>query len=362
MKPLLLSTTYLLGVLTIPLPSPAQAPAAPVPATNAPAPRIQFASTVFDFGRAPEGEIVRHDFVFTNTGNAMLTISGVHGSCNCTTAGEWTREVPPGETGIIPLQFNTTRFPGTMVKTAMVIHNDPSQPAFQLQLKGTVWRTFDVMPQTLVMNIPSDSVSNATAVVRIVNNLDEPVTVEPPQCNNRSFTAELGTVKPGKEFQVVVTAVPPFQPGVTQGSLTLKTSATNSPLLQVMVMAVVQHPVIITPQQIVLPPNHASAYAVTVINNSANPLTLSDLNVVNAEGVHAELKEVEPGKRFTIMLNFPPAFAASTNQIELTFKTSHPQYPSVRVPVRRLQAPARIPRPAPPAAVTNAAAQPTFAR
>src|SRR5436190_12650548 len=75
--------------------------------TNAPAaagvPKIQFASTVFDFDKVVGGLSVRHDYYFTNLGTATLKITSVNTSCGCTTAAEWTREVPPGGTGNIPL-------------------------------------------------------------------------------------------------------------------------------------------------------------------------------------------------------------------------------------------------------------------
>src|SRR6266702_6098464 len=32
-------------------------------------PRIQFADPIFDFGKVGSGQVIRHDFVFTNTGN-----------------------------------------------------------------------------------------------------------------------------------------------------------------------------------------------------------------------------------------------------------------------------------------------------
>ena len=42
--------------------------------TNTSAPHIQFAEPLYDFGKVAAGGIVEHDFVFTNTGDAPLTI------------------------------------------------------------------------------------------------------------------------------------------------------------------------------------------------------------------------------------------------------------------------------------------------
>src|SRR5690348_15247627 len=82
---------------------------APTPAadTNAAAAHIQFQVTTFDFGKLSIGQPARHDFIFTNTGSAVLEISAVRPSCGCTTAGDWSKTVEPGKTGIIPLQFNS---------------------------------------------------------------------------------------------------------------------------------------------------------------------------------------------------------------------------------------------------------------
>src|SRR5438046_407393 len=71
--------------------------AAPAPAPDASStnggPQIQFATPVFDFGKAKGGEAVKHDFIFTNTGNTLLEITAAQPSCGCTTAGEWSHKV-----------------------------------------------------------------------------------------------------------------------------------------------------------------------------------------------------------------------------------------------------------------------------
>src|SRR5690242_19740594 len=62
-------------------------------------PKIVLAEPYFDFGRIPADKIVSHDFVVTNVGNRVLTISDVRSSCGCTTATNWNHEIKPGQTG-----------------------------------------------------------------------------------------------------------------------------------------------------------------------------------------------------------------------------------------------------------------------
>src|SRR5215213_3502807 len=88
----------------------------PSTAANATAsgPRIEFSSLIYDFGKVSANELVKHEFVFTNTGKSTLEIIDVRPGCGCTTAGSWDKKVEPGKTGMIPLQFNSAGFGGSV--------------------------------------------------------------------------------------------------------------------------------------------------------------------------------------------------------------------------------------------------------
>src|SRR5215510_12204415 len=90
-------------------------------------PKIQFAETTYDFGKVDSGTLVKHDFIFTNTGDQALEITGVRPGCGCTTAGDWDKHVEPGTTGKVPLQFNSAGYSGTVLKTTTVTCNDAAQ-------------------------------------------------------------------------------------------------------------------------------------------------------------------------------------------------------------------------------------------
>ena len=73
------------------------------------------------FGKAKAGDPIKYSYVFTNTGDAVLEVSHVQPSCGCTTAGDWTRKVEPGQTGIVPVQLNSGAIPaGGVFKTITV--------------------------------------------------------------------------------------------------------------------------------------------------------------------------------------------------------------------------------------------------
>jgi len=319
-------------------------PAAAEASTNVIGPKIQFATPLHDFGRARAGEPVKYTYVFTNTGDRLLILNTVQPQCGCTTAGDWTRQVQPGNTGSIPIQFNTANYNGPVFKQVTVTCNVTNQPTLFLQLKGTVYKPFDLNPPMAVLNIPPDA-ETASVVVTITNNTEEPLVLSTPESNNRAFAAELKTNALGKGYQLIVSAVPPTPPGSVQGQISLRTSWTNPAVITVPVAANVQPAVMVIPSYITLAPGplaNAVTNSVSIRNNSTNDLKLSD-PVVNVPGVEAEIKEMQPGKSFTALLAFPQGFQIPPGQqVELSVKSSNPKFPVVKVLV------VQTPRPAPP--------------
>lgn len=306
-------------------------------ASSAVGPKIQFATPVHDFGRMKNGETVHYNYVFTNVGDRLLEISNVHASCGCTTSGEYSKQVEPGKTGHIPIQFNSGNFHGDITKMITVTCNDPTQPTVMLQLKAQIWKPIEVIPPLANLQVTTDAPSNSTTV-RIVNQQETPLKLSAPQSNHPAFAAELAVKEPGKEFELTVRTVPPLPEGMVQGQITMQSSSTNLPLVNVTAWANVQPAIVLSPAQIFLPAGRLPSIRpvpVAVRNNGTNTLVLTDPSV-NAEGVEVQLKELQPGRFFTLTVSFPPGFEVPPGEnVELTVKSNHPQFPVLKVPVRQ---------------------------
>jgi Protein of unknown function (DUF1573) len=84
---------------------------------------IAFEHDTYDFGQIKQGEKVKHEFYFTNTGPNLLVIENVKPTCGCT-AVDWTKDpVPPGGRGRIEAQFNSAGKMGAQLKHVTVVYN-----------------------------------------------------------------------------------------------------------------------------------------------------------------------------------------------------------------------------------------------
>jgi len=327
-------------------------------------PKLQFQEMIHDFGKIKANDPQRYDFLFTNTGNAVLEVTDVRPGCGCTTAGQWDRKVEPGKTGKIPIQFNPGAPSGTVTKSISVTCNDPAQSVQTLQVKATIWKPVDVNPAYVYFMGVEGEVTNDTKTVKITSNIEEAFTLEKPESNNPNFKTELKTLSPGKEYELTVVYSPTTTSAPPQSVITMKSTSTNLPIVSVTAYAMPQPAVVAMPQSIRLPagplgPNYRQP--VTIRNNSSTPLKLSDA-AVNVEGVAVQTTETQPGKLFTLNVTFPTNFQSRTDKpMELTVKTSNARHPVLHVPFIQAAMPTPAVAPAVPrpltAATTNAAAR-----
>jgi hypothetical protein len=321
-------------------------------------PRIQFAAREHDFGEIQAGVSLKHTFVYTNTGQATLEILQVRPSCGCTTAGDWEKRIAPGATGTIPIQFNSANFSGPIHKTVSVVSNDPRENNVVLQVKAKVWVPLEVTPKTVMFQYDSELPTEETRTIRIVSNLKEPLKLEEPKSSHRAFQAKLRAVTEGKEYELLVSTVPPIGTGMITAPITLAVGNTNLQPVQVQVYAVERQPLMVSPSQLLLPAGALRAEMrpnVSIRMQTTNNLALSEAGI-NIPGVKVELKELQPGRLYALTPVFPAGFELPAGQrVEVSVKSNHPRYPVIRVPV--VQSRPVVGRPAP--VVTN---RPTLAR
>ncbi len=333
----------------------ALAPAGPpVSAADAPSgARVAFATPVHDFGKIQSGQVVRHDFVFTNIGTATLLVRDVRPGCGCTTAGTWDKEVEPGKTGKIPIQFNAGSFSGQVGKSITVTCNDAVNPSVMLQLKANVWTPVAVLPSSLFFALSEERSTNETKVVRIVNHLDTPLKLSEPESDNAAFQAVVSEKVPGQEYELRVTPILPLPSPHATATIVMKTANETVPAVRVQVSATMQAVVSVFPPVLTLPvagSTPVSKPAVTLRNTGTNVMMLSDARV-DVPGATVDVTELQAGRLFRLTLTLPPEVLLEPGRsFALSVRSNHPRYPEIRVPIQQAVRPAaKVPlaRPAP---------------
>jgi hypothetical protein len=249
---------------------------------------------------------------------------------------------------------------GPVMKNLFLACNDPSQSNVVLYFTAMVWKPIDAIPVLASFYFGPDFQTNQTRSIRLVSNLDGPVTLSEPVCTNAHFRAELKTLKEGREFELLVTVIPPLGPGSCLAPVTMKSSSPRMPEVKVSAYAMVQPAVMISPPRIVLPPGplaNPEQSTVIIQSTSTNALVLSEASV-NVQGATVHLQEVQPGRVFNLSASFPAGFKAGPDQqLEVRLKSNHPQVPLLQVPVYQTEHDGDTPEPgASPAGGTNAAA------
>lgn len=317
------------------------------PAPNA-GPKLVCAESDYHFGKVLEGTLVKHIFSVSNAGNENLVITRVQPGCHCTTAGDWTHTVAPGQTGTIAIQLNSSGMRGDVVRTIAVTSNDKNAPQQTLYMRGSVWKAVEVSPQFAYLNIMPDAVSNASTTIHITSQVDEPLTLSQPRSSNPSFQAELKTIRPGKEYEMVVTAHSPLMPGNNSGTISVTTSLTNMPQINVTTVAMLQPAVSLTPAQVILPNQFIRQYTntITLSANSSKPLNILDASYCCDKNVTVQVQPMSSGRVYHVVTVFPAGFHLGTNQqTQITIKTDNPGNPLVIVPVRQYYPGPYHPRP-----------------
>lgn len=99
---------------------------------------ITFDEKLWDFGEIAEGEIVEHDYTFTNTGKSDLIITDAKSTCGCTVPEKPKEPIPPGGSGKIKVRFNSRMKAGPQSKTIRISANTHPKTVTEIKLKGVV--------------------------------------------------------------------------------------------------------------------------------------------------------------------------------------------------------------------------------
>ncbi|MBD3638408.1 MAG: DUF1573 domain-containing protein [Crocinitomicaceae bacterium] len=98
---------------------------------------FSFKDRSYKFPDTPEGELLEHDFHFTNSGDSPLIISKYEVACSCTKITFPQEPVAPGKSGVIHLTFDTNGKYGFQSRKVHIYSNASKRPTV-ISFKVTV--------------------------------------------------------------------------------------------------------------------------------------------------------------------------------------------------------------------------------
>ena len=346
-------------------------PSAPNPSAAAPGPRWVCDPSVIDFGEVWAGETVQRSFTFRNTGTEVLRIEEPKAQCSCSSADNWTREVPPGGTGVIPFVLKTVNKPhGPLNEYLTIETNDPTNRTTNLWLKGfckdvcEVTVVYDAIHErdaaagkpVMPVEKTKGSFGKITAndrlhrILKLRRTNPEPLalTMQPLPANAR-FQVQFRETIPGDEYELTIIGEPPFAVGEWNMPIQFTTNIPKRPAYLLYVYAQVPPRLEAIPQKIVYEPKKYAGRErpIKILNHGTTPVQI--LTAATSEPRY-QITRLPPNpaapEEIGVNVSIPaegyvvPPYG---EMIELT--TNDPELPVIRVPVLPTLGPA-TPRPA----------------
>ena len=301
-------------------------------------PKIDFDARIHDFGRVRSGIEVVHDFWFANTGNGTLEILEVKPGCACTRAGQHPRIIRPGERARIPVRMFTDDINGTLRKVVAVMTNVPGDDAVvKLQFQGEIWKPLEFRPPRASfgrLSVESLEDARPEIKVRIINQLDRPVSLTNVRSTLPIFRPSIEPIEPGKSFELRVKLGKPSRTGAIGGLIRIDTGHQDAPTVDLPVSVYVMDFVEVLPRQLRVRPlrNRPLRLQVLIVNGSQRKLSVGGLQASNPL-IKMTLEEIEPGARFKIRVELPVDYVVPPNGDTIAIETNHPRAPRLIVPI-----------------------------
>jgi len=245
-------------------------------------PRIFCEEPTFDFGSRDASETVDHTFVLKNTGTADLEIRRVQPACGCTTAELEKKVIPPGESSRISAKLSLAGRNGELQKPILIESNDPTNPAFQLVMKGMIGADFEITPSTMILRKNSPGApATGSAIVKMQKN--EPFEILTAKSGSEKLKLQWEKIPDENSYQVTAYFEGNLQPGEDVDKIFLETSHLRSKSLEIPVIVVAPKPIIAIPQKITINANRSDSVsrAIMLKSTAGEKLSINKVETPN---------------------------------------------------------------------------------
>lgn len=311
-------------------------------ADTAGSPTAVVSETLRDLGSVSKGVTVETTFTIRNDGGAPLRLLEATPSCECLTV-EIDSPVAPGEEGTVRVTLDAGDLLGPIQEAITVRTNDPEHEELELRIEAKVDPVVAALPGyarwIYVQQEPEGSLP------QIVGSLDdeefEILRIESPAPYIRTSVREATPEEQKKElsgsqWRVGLTLSRDAPVGALTGSVKIHTDHPVQELLEIPVSGFVRPIAHITPVEghfgrLEITEPKKSVFSLT--NFASAPMEIRGIEH-DIEGLDAQARAVEEGRRFQIVLTFDPdKMPQGRFEDTLIIRTDNENLPTLELPV-----------------------------
>lgn len=299
-------------------------------------PKIMSPEPIHNFGNQRTDKDVEHNFVIRNVGEGTLVIRQVRTSCGCTVAQPEDKTLEPGAETRVKAKLKLRGRQGPQTKTITVESNDPENPVFKLQFKGTAIPPIKMEPQRILFGKVMDDESRSETVKITTTEEDLTFNIESVDASGiEGMEHELETIKEGKEYALEVRLPEGLPSGHHNGRFVIRTDNESHRVLLVRVNVQIVGFVEVMPPLVNLrysddPEKKATQY-LRASKGRAEKFAITEV-VPPIESMDVELQPRGDGEYLIKLIDMP--LDDTLDGKELVVRTNLEEKPEIRVPFR----------------------------
>ncbi|HOX25548.1 MAG TPA: DUF1573 domain-containing protein [Candidatus Krumholzibacteria bacterium] len=229
-----------------------------MPVLVAAQPRLEVEPEELDFGDLQGHEIREAVVTIRNAGTEPLEIRDIESTCGCTVPALEVREIAPGESTRMTVEFNSKTFQGAQVKYIHIYTNDPARPSFDLLVSADIKVPLSMDPPKSTVEFKTVKIGETSTVTYTFRTEDVPkLELRPTDWPKEWLDI---AVRPGQDPRSVLvdfTVRPDSPAGRHRGSLKLATNLPTVPVVDLEADVKLVTDLVVTPERLnlaTLPP------------------------------------------------------------------------------------------------------------
>jgi len=308
------------------------------------APKLVVEEKVIDLGEVPQGVVKDIEFELRNEGSGLLTVKSVRPTCGCTVA-DFDKEIPAGGTGSVRAKLDTAGFKGPISKSILVMTDDPSVPTMTLAIKAVVQPYINVMPRSLVRFNALQKEKAEQKVVLVGTERSGAFTVTGVESESDALEVSYRVLGDGEriegksdtQYEVIIRLAEDAPVGPISSVVKVKTTAPEAKVVEIKVFGVLRALLRVTPPELqfgAVEAVQAPGRNLIIVNNRPGTSVEITEASINDPAFTTEIVPVEKGKRYQVTVSVKRDASIGVKDAVLVLKTTDPDSPELKVPVR----------------------------